>query len=318
MWPVLAAAGCFLLPAQPGRTCSVPVFRYALDRWPADPYDVVVFHRGPLAPADRAVVKWLKERDIDNPDGANLLVHTVDLDQKVPAPVQTLWDSQKNPELPWLLVRYPRFSRIQQPVWAGKLTMKAAHALVDSPLRKEIAKQIIDGATTVWVLLECDDKDKNEAARTVLTKTLKKMETLIELPDVEMGDAYESAYAQERDKLKVSFPVLPLRRNNPAEQPLVNMLLHSEEDLTTYKEPMVFPIFGRGRALFALVGKGIHEDNISDVCGFVCGACSCEVKQLNPGVDLLIKMNWDKALYPEPEQPVIQLVSPEEDDGEAR
>ena len=28
--------------------CNVPVFRYALERWPADPYEVFVLHEGAL------------------------------------------------------------------------------------------------------------------------------------------------------------------------------------------------------------------------------------------------------------------------------
>src|SRR5512136_1886912 len=37
----------FLLSSIPSAlACSVPVFRYALERWPASPYEAVVFHRG--------------------------------------------------------------------------------------------------------------------------------------------------------------------------------------------------------------------------------------------------------------------------------
>ncbi|PIW14960.1 MAG: hypothetical protein COW34_07135, partial [Armatimonadetes bacterium CG17_big_fil_post_rev_8_21_14_2_50_66_6] len=53
-----------LLGGRPVSACSVPVFQYALERWPADPYEVVVFHRGPLSEQDQATAKWLKERDV--------------------------------------------------------------------------------------------------------------------------------------------------------------------------------------------------------------------------------------------------------------
>jgi hypothetical protein len=36
--------------------CSVPVFRYALERWQPSKYELVVFHKGPLRPADRDAV----------------------------------------------------------------------------------------------------------------------------------------------------------------------------------------------------------------------------------------------------------------------
>ena len=28
--------------------CNIPVFRYALERWPSDDYQLVVYHKGPL------------------------------------------------------------------------------------------------------------------------------------------------------------------------------------------------------------------------------------------------------------------------------
>jgi hypothetical protein len=55
---------------------------------------------------------------------------------------------------------------------------------------------------------------------------------------------------------------------------------------------MVFPVFGRGRALFPLVGAGITPKNIRDAAEFLAGPCSCEVKEQNPGFDLLLKADW--------------------------
>ena len=77
---------------------------------------------------------------------------------------------------------------------------------------------------------------------------------------------------------------------------LIEMLLHTDSDLAKSTESMVFPIFGRGRALDALIGKGINADTIKDTARFLCGACSCEAKRLNPGVDLLMAADWDAIL----------------------
>jgi hypothetical protein len=55
---------------------------------------------------------------------------------------------------------------------------------------------------------------------------------------------------------------------------------------------MAFAVFGRGRALFAQVGKGITEQNIEEDCTFLIGPCGCEVKRANPGTDLLIAADW--------------------------
>jgi len=41
------------------------------------------------------------------------------------------------------------------------------------------------------------------------------------------------------------------------------------------------------------VGKGINRDNILMACEFLLGPCACEIKNLNPGTDMLIAANWD-------------------------
>ncbi len=110
-------------------------------------------------------------------------------------------------------------------------------------------------------------------------------------------------------ELSYEFSILPLSRTDPKEQILLVMLLNSEPDLHEYAdEPMAFPVFGRGRVLCALVGAGIRADNIQEIIAFLTGPCGCEIKAMNPGVDLLMAANWDAAMtelyetdYPLPE-----------------
>ena len=72
------------------------------------------------------------------------------------------------------------------------------------------------------------------------------------------------------------------------------MLLAVEPDLHKFeKEPMVFAVYGRGRAMPPYVGKGITQANLVDCIAFLAGACSCMVKDENPGVDLLMRWDWD-------------------------
>jgi hypothetical protein len=48
----------------------------------------------------------------------------------------------------------------------------------------------------------------------------------------------------------------------------------------------------------------IDEVAIEDIANFFCNACSCQVKQANPGFDLLASVNWEQRLFngitPEP------------------
>jgi hypothetical protein len=72
------------------------------------------------------------------------------------------------------------------------------------------------------------------------------------------------------------------------------MLLSTEPDLPFIKAPMAFPVFGRGRVLYALVGKGIKKKLIEETCNSVIGWCSCTIKEDNPGADLLFAADWEK------------------------
>jgi hypothetical protein len=67
-------------------------------------------------------------------------------------------------------------------------------------------------------------------------------------------------------------------------------------------------VFGRGRSLQALRAADVDDDTVAEVCRFLCGACSCQVKELNPGFDLLLAVNWDERLFapgePIPTEPV--------------
>jgi hypothetical protein len=284
------------LPA-PVPACNIPVFRYALERWRADrdddAYQVFIFHRGPLSDTDRKVVESLRQFGEGERALAHLRVETVDLAGEVPAPLNRLWQAQVKPSLPWVVARYPGRPPDELPAWSGPLTAANAQAFMDSPARREVARRILKGDAVVWVLLEIGDAKKDAAAEKILQTELKRLEKEIRLPD---GVGEGSVRLLSELPVKVAFSVLRVSRTAPAERVFVEMLLHTEKDLETFTEPIVFPIFGRGRALDALIGKGINPDTIQDAAAFLCGACSCQVKQANPGVDLLVAADWDSIL----------------------
>ena len=96
----------------------------------------------------------------------------------------------------------------------------------------------------------------------------------------------------------MKIAVVKVSRTDPAEKWLVKMLLAVEPDLNDAeyaKDPMVFAVYGRGRAMPPYVGKGITTENLLDCVTFLAGACSCTVKDRNPGVDLLMRFDWDAA-----------------------
>ena len=281
------------------RACNVPVFRYALERWPADLYEVVVFHRGPLTDDQEAVVRRLDDASAEKPGQANFGVRLVDLDANPKQELLDLWERQGSAELPRVVALYPFRSGIQAPAWSGPLTPAAVDALIQSPMRADVARRLLKGAVAVWVLLECGDAKQDDAAAKLLHAQLEALKSSLELPALTEDDRQFTADPDAVSDLAVNFPMLRLPRDDPREQALAGMLLNSEDDLLTFKEPMAFPVFGRGRSLFALVGKGINEVNIGEACVFLVGPCSCQAKAMNPGTDLLMRVDWDRALWGE-------------------
>jgi hypothetical protein len=47
--------------------------------------------------------------------------------------------------------------------------------------------------------------------------------------------------------------------------------------------------------LGGLTGKEIDGEMLVRVAAFLCKECSCQVKELNPGIDLLMSLRWNEA-----------------------
>lgn len=192
-----------------------------------------------------------------------------------------------------MVVCYPGRPSARRVVWSGKLDAAAVRSLLYSPARAEMARRIAKGDAAVWVLLESGNREEDAAAVSLLESELGKMEEELALPRFFPGEPADLEVEEER---KISFSVLRVSRTDPAERTFVEMLVRSEWDLRKPKyaaQPMAFPVFGRGRALYALVGKGINEANIWRTGRFLTGPCSCEVRASNPGTQLLISVDWE-------------------------
>lgn len=275
--------------ASAAHACNVPVFRFALERWRPDPYRVTVLHRGALSDADRALIAPLDEQNDKSP--LNLTVRTLDVSELKPAD-QERFAAHVKATLPVLVVQYPAHLRIAEAVWTAPLGRDSVALLTDSPIRRELVKRLTDGQTAVWLLLEGGNREKDDAAAVLVQEQIQQLQQKLKLP--ELTDSSEDKLLAATP-LQVAFSVLRVPRSG-SEQPLIQMLLHSESDLAERSDPMVFPVFGRGRALLPLIGAGITPDNIHDSAAFLVGACSCEVKEQNPGFDLLLAADWDTLL----------------------
>lgn len=284
-----AIVGCWMWTLDGALACSVPVFRYALERWQPSPYRVVVFHRGPLSATGQRLAASLAT----NMPPANVTVEFVDVSSPVPPELETCWKQHERSALPLITVHYPIGSAARGETFAGPLDEATVRRVRESPARREIARRILRGDCAVWVLLESGVRSVDDATARRIEARLRHLENVLTLPKVAAEDLAQGLLSVPESQLKVAFSLVRVSRQDPAEQVLVRMLRGSEDDLHEERQPMAFPVFGRGRALFALVGEGIGEEMIDEACSFVIGPCSCVVKEENPGLDLLFAEDWD-------------------------
>jgi hypothetical protein len=279
-WPL--AVILLLGAAAAAPACTIPVFRYALERWELSAYEAVVFHRGDLSVETRSFLDSLTGK-------ANLILTSVDLEGKLNPNLQKLWDRHGKPAaLPWVVVRRVDAGAKVPPVWTGPFERETLQQFIDSPARQKIVTALSGGASGVFVLLLSGDKAADAAARTLLERQLAHHEKLVKLPE-QRGEGPRIRLALP---LKVAFTILPLRRDEPGEAMFVHLLLGSDDGLDKVRGPIAFPIIGRGRLLGNLHSKELDADTLYEVVSFLCGECSCQVKELNPGMDLPISADW--------------------------
>ncbi|HLN56676.1 MAG TPA: hypothetical protein VK207_11820 [Bacteroidales bacterium] len=141
--------------------------------------------------------------------------------------------------------------------------------LVSSPAREKIAGEIMKGKLCVMVYLNSGIKEKDEKGMAELKKAI-------------AASPYSAI-----------VPVVSIDRNDPAEKHFISMLLNVEADLKGFREPMLFGVFGKFKALEPLVSNGITAENVNYMLEFLTADCSCLIKDDLPGTDILYSGKWD-------------------------
>ena len=293
----VAALAWLAVTVIPAPACDTPVYRYALEGWPPDPYVAFIFHKGELTEDQDEIVTVLRKAMESEEAPTNIYVRPVDVSGELGKIDKGIWEAVKTESLPLVAITYPGLPNAEGVVWKSPLDLASAKLVLDSPVRHEAATRLIRGETCVWILIESGKKDLDDAAVKLIETVPKEVPSREAPPDpyAPLPEDDEDAELAAR-KWEMRSSVLRISRDNAAEAMLLKILLGSEPDLYDKEyegEPMAFPVFGRGRVLFALVGKGINRDNILMACEFLLGPCACEIKNLNPGTDTLIAANWD-------------------------
>lgn len=298
--------------------CEVPVFRYALERWPADKYQVIVLSSGGLDAASQTSLQRLQSAEAEH--GANFEVATADVATIRDERLLELWQQHQPKDSPLMIVLYPPTAE-QVPdrvIEAGELSNKAVDRLLHSPARKEVARRLSSGQTAVWIFVPSGDADKDDLALRTLEQRLAANQQNLTVPTAEVLEIEPARLENNKIPLRIEFSIVKLDRKDPKEAFVLAALANSEAELSQ-TEPQAFPVFGRGRVLYGLVGRGIMTATIDTACKFMAGPCSCQVKNLNPGFDLLLSHDWEDAvagsmisdaLPDESSEPVLLTIPP--------
>lgn len=279
--------------------CNIPVFRFAIERWKSDACELVVFYEQPLSPADEVLIGELEQASILKSGLANLNVLRVDVNQTTDQELRDLWIATRqktNLILPAAVARSLKGKGQTINHWQGSLQELRTTNLLRSPVRSELLRRLQEGDAIVWLMLQSSDEKRNKAVRDLLTTQCNKLPKSIQLPE---GIGLPGSELYSEVPLLLQFSMLEIAPDDPAEQYLVRQISGLKFDAFRNGDPLIVPVFGRGRVLEVIPADQLNADLIQELTEFLCGACSCQVKEQNPGFDLLLTTDWNLALFGE-------------------
>ena len=282
--------------------CQVPVFRYALERWEADPFRLQVVYREPLDPGFGKILEGISgERSTHTPP-LNLEIEVLDVNKLTAVQQLSVVGLDRIAAFPAILL-HPPASWGGFPPLVFEATKASLQRILDSPARQRCVDGLLAGESAVWVLIESGDETADQAAYEQLEHALNRASQEIKIPDgVVLHDEIEKAgdevnlddVLRSSIPLKISFKIERLKRNDPAEQAFIAILAGPSG--VGSGGPVIVPVFGRGRTPGPVPASAVTEERIVQACAYLCGACSCLVKSGNPGYDLLLRAEWHEHL----------------------
>ena len=293
---MLAVCGLVMVMSENTHACNIPVFRYALERWRPDLCEVVIFHDQKLSPDNARLVSTLKAESLLTDGTANVEVVVRQVDSIREPDLVRLWDTIKSEAVPLpcavVQTRTGRDEWIQ--LWAGPLADLDSEGLVNSPVRTELAERLLQGDAAVWLIVPGEDVQQAHNVSEFLNEELARVAAAIPFPE---GIGLPGSELYSSIPLEFRFSVLEVDANDPREAFFVSTLRQSAPVEVDAASPVVVPIFGRGRALTVVPGDRLTPQLLDELTFFLCGACSCQIKEANPGFDLLLKTPWDEELF---------------------
>ncbi|MEZ5941983.1 MAG: hypothetical protein R3C18_11365 [Planctomycetaceae bacterium] len=278
--------------------CNIPVFRYALERWRSDNLKMVVVYRGSLSEQDRGLVEAIEQKSLYSGGNANVVVVPIDVagDER-PKEFENLV-AAASPSLkdPQAILVGSSASGTQIVLWQGSLEQSLDAWIYESTARTELVKRLQSGQAAVWVLISGKTPEETESTEKMLKAELSRLSEEVPFPDG-IGEPGSELYSEV--PLTMEFSLITVSRDDATERFLTQLASRLAPEEYAAGHPIAIPVFGRGRALEVIPAERLTPLLVNDLCYYLSGACSCQVKEQNPGFDLLTSTNWETALFEE-------------------
>ena len=261
---MLVAGGCVLGAVE---ACTVPVFRYALDHWPPDAFRLEAPKEWMESDQASALKKLLSETQTE--------IEFVPTEKEGAVARLILSDQEKTV------------------LWSGALDEKAPE-LFTSPARLQIANHLLAGESMVWVMVSSGDEEKDKAFEERFKARLEYLASVATIPIQDPTDPENNL--GPGPELRVGLSFLKVSRDDAKEQMFIRALAGPDKELAESGKGFGAVVFGRGRILGVWPTEDLDDEGIDEVSLYLLQACSCTVKNLNPGWDLLFAFDWDAGL----------------------
>lgn len=269
--------------------CDNPVYRYALENWAPQPCDLILLKQQELSPAEEACWDQAQTIHADKTQQWNVRFSVLtpqEWEQRQPQLANQLQKTNGNQ----LLLLSPEHRQNRKIIWSGPVDQPGFDTLRQSAARSELAKRLIAGQAVVWVVIETSDRQAVDLLQKQLSIFLTNYSATLAAADQQAAATTPAVNSNKSAYWPPRFSVLTLDEKNPTETLLLNQLrqIYAAE----IREPLLFPVFGRGRVLGGIPLSAMSPQKLRSACDFLTGACSCEVKERNPGEDLCLSADW--------------------------
>lgn len=291
-WSVSVLVFAFAVAPVAADACDVPVFRYALERWTSDSYRATVFYRGELTDDDAEAVANLRKQSHREQGTANLDVHICDVDRPLEPEFAQLLNKPQEALLPRLVLQSPVINGRRFVVCSSEVRDFDAELAFNSPAGSRVVERLFAGDSVVWLVFTAAGEEFATKVE-MLTHELDRLGDELPLPE---GIGLPGSEVYSDVPLTLRFSVVTAGMGDPAER-FLETSLRQFAPPSAARQPIVVPVYGRGRALAVLPLAEIDVASIEDLSRFLSGPCSCQVKEQNPGFDLPLAVDWEARLF---------------------